>query len=75
MFSEYVSMTLILGYIRSGSSLTGDIVHCNQETFIYLNLLSLQLKETDLKKEILKVLVTQHILYQGRVFSYTRYPF
>ena len=38
------------------------------ETFIYLNLLGLQLKETDLKKEILKVFVTQHILYQGPVF-------
>ena len=42
------------------------------ETFIYLNLLGLQLKETDLKKEILKVFVTQHILYQGRVFFHLR---
>ena len=33
MFSEYVSMTLILGYLRSGSSLTGDIVHCNHGNF------------------------------------------
>lgn len=33
MFSESVSMTLILGYMRSGSSLTGDIVHCNHGNF------------------------------------------